>query len=86
VPGLFQESLPRHVSFPIALAHIDCDWYEHVKYCLNHIRDLVSRYGVIVIDDYSDWQGCRKAVDEFLLENTNMILEVEHTHAIIVKT
>jgi asparagine synthase (glutamine-hydrolysing) len=68
------------------LAHIDCDWYEHVKYCLNFIRDAVSKYGVIVVDDYSDWPGCRRAVDEFLSENDNMILEIKHTHAIILKT
>jgi hypothetical protein len=85
VQGLFQDSLPRHANFPIALAHIDCDWYEHVKYCLNFIQRLVPRYGVIVVDDYGDWPGCKKAVDEFLSENPNMLLEIESTHAVIVK-
>ena len=86
VPGLFQDSLPSHLDFPVALAHVDCDWYDHVKYCLNAIGDRVSHYGVIVVDDYNDWPGCRQAVDEFLAENGNMVLEIAHTHAIIVKT
>jgi hypothetical protein len=86
VPGLFEDTLPKHLDFGIALAHIDCDWYDHVRFCLNSVRDRVSRYGVIVVDDYSDWPGCRQAVDEFLAENPDMLLETEHTHAVILKT
>ena len=86
VQGLFEETLPSHLDFPVAFAHVDCDWYDHVKFCLNALRDRVSHYGVIVVDDYNDWPGCRQAVDEFLAENGNMVLEIAHTHAIIVKT
>lgn len=33
-PGLFQESWPRACIDRIALAHIDCDWYDPVRFCL----------------------------------------------------
>lgn len=64
VQGLFQDTL--HPDGPIALAHIDGDWYESVAVCLQRLWPRLSPGGVIVIDDYDDWSGCRRAVDEFL--------------------
>lgn len=64
VEGLFQDTL--HLDGPVALAHIDGDWYESVKICLERIWPVLSAGGVIVIDDYYHWSGCRNAVDEFL--------------------
>jgi hypothetical protein len=63
VQGLYQESL--HITQPVALAHIDCDWYESVLVCLERIVPHLVVGGVLVIDDYFSWSGCRTAVDEF---------------------
>jgi len=65
VKGLFQQTLPTCDVGPIALLHLDCDWYESMKTCLEQLFDRVSRGGVIQIDDYGHWAGARKAVDEF---------------------
>ncbi len=65
VRGLFRETLPTADTGPIALLHIDCDWYESVKACLEHLYDRVSPGGLVHIDDYGHWAGARKAVDEF---------------------
>ena len=66
VKGLFDETLwPRG---PIALAHIDCDWYASVTTCLWRIDRWLSAGGIMVIDDYDAWSGCRLAVDRFLSE------------------
>jgi len=65
VKGRFQETLPTCGLGPIALLHLDCDWYESMKICLEQLFDRVSRGGVIQIDDYGHWAGARKAVDEF---------------------
>jgi asparagine synthase (glutamine-hydrolysing) len=54
------------VDGPVALAHVDVDWYSPVMTCLERIAPRLSRHGVIVLDDYFDWSGCRKATDEFL--------------------
>jgi len=51
---------------PVALAHIDCDWYEPVACCLKRIGAQLSRGGVIVVDDYNDYGGCRTACHEYL--------------------
>jgi Macrocin-O-methyltransferase (TylF) len=63
VHGLFQDTL--RVAGPVALAHIDGDWYESVMTCLQRIEPHLIEKGVLVIDDYDDRSGCRKAVDEF---------------------
>lgn len=68
VHGWFQETLPdlRGAVGPIALLHMDCDWYESVKCCLEQLYDQVVAGGYVVVDDYGHWEGCRRAVDEFL--------------------
>lgn len=66
VKGLFQETLPVTPVARIAVLHIDGDWYESVKICLDCLYDKVVSGGVIQFDDYGYWQGARKAVDEFL--------------------
>jgi O-methyltransferase len=66
VKGLFQATLPTYDIPPIALLHLDGDWYESTKVCLDHLWDRLSPGGVLQIDDYGAWEGCRKAVDEFI--------------------
>jgi len=66
IKGLFQATIPASSIENIAVLHIDADWYESVKICLEHLYGRVSPGGVIQIDDYGHWAGARKAVDEFL--------------------
>jgi hypothetical protein len=65
VKGLFQETLPTAPISEISLLHIDGDWYDSVKTCLDNLYDKVVPGGVIQFDDYGYWKGARKAVDEF---------------------
>ena len=64
VRGLYEDAL--EVSGPVAMAHIDCDWYDSVMVCLNRITPHLSKGGYLIIDDYFDWSGCKSAVDDFL--------------------
>ena len=66
VKGLFQETLPVAPIEQIAILHIDGDWYESVRVCLESLYDKVVPGGVIQLDDYGYWEGARKAVDEFM--------------------
>lgn len=63
VRGLFQDTL--RVDLPVALAHLDGDWYESTMTCLERIVPRLVRGGRLVIDDYDAWSGCRKAVDDY---------------------
>jgi asparagine synthase (glutamine-hydrolysing) len=64
--GLFEETLDPSDITPVAFAHIDCDWYEPVLYCLLSIQHRLVPGARVVLDDYNDYGGCRKAVDAFL--------------------
>jgi asparagine synthase (glutamine-hydrolysing) len=64
--GLFEQTVPRVQLAPLAFAHIDCDWYDPVRFCLDATDAALAPGGVVVIDDYHDYGGCRTATDEFL--------------------
>jgi len=68
VPGWFQDMLPTFDAPPIALLHIDADWYDSVRLCLDRLYDHVVPAGYVVLDDYGYWEGCRKAFHEFAAE------------------
>ena len=66
VKGWFHETFPVTKVPPIALLHIDADWYESVRLALDAFFDRVVPGGFIVFDDYGRWEGCTRAVDEFM--------------------
>lgn len=66
VKGLFQDTM--QIQEPVSFAHLDCDWYDSVITCLMRIEPHLSPGGILVIDDYFDWSGCKKAVDEYFLD------------------
>lgn len=68
VKGWFSDTLPCTEVPPIALLHIDADWYDSVRVVLETLFDRVVRGGYVVFDDYARWEGCTRAVDEFLAE------------------
>jgi O-methyltransferase len=51
---------------PIALLHLDTDWYASIRHELDVLYPQVSEGGVVIVDDYGHWRGARLAVDEFL--------------------
>ncbi|MEZ4701503.1 MAG: TylF/MycF/NovP-related O-methyltransferase [Rhodothermales bacterium] len=63
IKGLVQDTLV--VDGPVALAHIDVDWYDPVMTCLERITPHLALGGALILDDYQDWSGCRKATDDY---------------------
>jgi predicted O-methyltransferase YrrM len=63
IQGLFEDTI--HLDEPVAVAHLDGDWYESTMTCLTRIAPLLVPGGRIVLDDYYAWSGCRAAVDEY---------------------
>lgn len=63
VQGLYEDTL--HPEEPVALAHVDSDWYESVLTCLERVAPRLSVGGRLVIDDYGTWSGAKEAVDEY---------------------
>jgi asparagine synthase (glutamine-hydrolysing) len=73
VRGLFEDTI--HLDEPVALAHLDGDWYESTMTCLTRIAPLLVSGGRIVLDDYDKWSGCRRAVDEYFADREGFRFE-----------
>jgi asparagine synthase (glutamine-hydrolysing) len=82
-PGLFENTVRFSPDDRVALAHLDCDWYEPVRVCLERTRDVICRGGFMILDDYNDYGGCRKAADEFLSMHPQFTLVRTLPHAVI---
>jgi len=88
VKGWFQDTFPSAQIRDIAILHIDADWYESVKLCLEKFYDSVQPGGYIILDDYGDWEGCRIATDEFLKKRALdvKLIQVDYTGFYFQKT
>jgi hypothetical protein len=73
VRGLFEDTI--RLDEPVALAHLDGDWYESTMTCLERIAPLLVPGGRIVLDDYYAWSGCRTAVDEYFTDRPGFQVE-----------
>ena len=71
IKGWFQDTLPRTKKRvgPIALLRLDGDWYDSTKVVLKQLYDQVVPGGYVLVDDYYFWDGCRRAVDDYIAEH-----------------
>lgn len=76
VPGWFESTLATAPVSAISVLHIDADWYDSVKTALTTLYDKVVPGGFVVLDDYGYWQGCRKALEDFLVERGIYSIEI----------
>jgi hypothetical protein len=86
--GWFDETLPTFQSAaPIAVLRLDGDWYDSTRTCLEHLFDKVQPGGLILIDDYYAWDGCSRAVHDFLSQRkaTEKLQESKSRVAYIIK-
>jgi tetratricopeptide (TPR) repeat protein len=67
VKGYFEDTLPamKNTAGMISFLHMDGDWYSSTKVILNNLYDHIVNDGVIQVDDYGYWEGCKKAIHEF---------------------
>lgn len=87
VEGRVEETIPGVVPDSIALLRLDTDWYESTRHELVHLYPRLASGGVLIVDDYGHWQGCRRATDEYFAENGIHLLmhRVDYTGVIAVK-
>lgn len=65
VQGDVLVTIPRTAPGRLALLRLDTDWYDSTRHELQHLYPRLSTGGVLLIDDYGHWDGCRRAVDEY---------------------
>lgn len=87
VVGRVEDTLPAAAPDAIALLRLDTDWYESTRHELEHLYPRVVSGGVIIIDDYGDWQGARRAVDDYLsqLEVRPLLTRLDETGRLLIK-
>lgn len=82
--GLFEETLDPAERRPVAFAHIDCDWYQPVAFCLAAIHHRLPPGARVVLDDYNDYGGCRRAVDAFLAGHPDIHMVRRSPNAVLI--
>lgn len=87
VEGKVEDTLPAEAPDEIALLRLDTDWYESTLHELVHLYPRLSVGGVMIIDDYGDWAGARRAVDEYIQSNGLKLLlsRIDDTGRLCVK-
>lgn len=67
--GWFDETLPTAAfESGIAILRLDGDWYDSIKACLVNLFPKVVAGGLVILDDYYTWDGCSRAVHDYLSE------------------
>jgi len=69
--GYFNETLPaaRSLFTQFAVIRLDGDTYESTINALENLYPLLSPGGFVIVDDYMDWEGCRRATLDFREKN-----------------
>jgi O-methyltransferase len=87
VKGPVEETLrePQNLPEKIAILRLDTDFYESTKAELETLYPRLSPGGVLIVDDYGEWAGARKAVDEYFSGQAVWLHYVTHTVRLMVK-
>ncbi len=73
VEGDIAETVPEFVKnnpgLRFSLIHLDVDLYRPSVVVLENFYPLLSKGGVLILDDYAIWEGETKAVDEYFKDS-----------------
>ena len=87
IKGLVEETLHKKKPESIALLRLDTDFYQSTKIELEKLYPLLSKGGILIVDDYGHWKGCKKAVDEYFLNKKNIFFQqIDYSGIVGVKT
>ena len=87
IKGLVENTLHKHKPKKISLIRLDTDFYESTKIELELLFPNLEPGGVLIIDDYGHWKGCKKAVDDYFENKKNIFFQqIDYTGIVGVKT
>lgn len=87
--GYFPDTTAGLENEKFCLVNLDADLYMPTKAALNFFYPRLTKGGVIFIHDYnSDWEGLKKAVDEFVkgIPEELAIIPDQYTTVLIIKS
>jgi O-methyltransferase len=87
VVGDVEQTLLEAKNLPdqIAVLRLDTDWYASTKVELEVLYPLLMPGGVLIVDDYGHWAGCKKAVDDYFGEDMPKLTSIDYTAVSMVK-
>ena len=88
IKGKVEDTLHQHVPGKLSLLRLDTDWYESTRIELQILYPLLSEKGILIIDDFGHWEGAKKAVTEYFMQNGNhqFLHRIDYTGRLIIKT
>ncbi len=86
IVGDVTKTIPQNTPPKISLLRLDTDWYTSTKHELLHLYPHISTNGILIIDDYGDWLGAKKAVDEYFCKRSILLHRIDRSGRIHVKT
>lgn len=87
VKGAVQDTLldPANLPEKIAILRLDTDFYDSTRAEMEILYPRLSPGGVLIVDDYGEWAGARKAVDEYFAGQPVWLQRVTHTVRMMIK-
>ena len=85
VKGPVEKTLNFTKPKKISLLRLDTDWYSSTKKELQVLYPKLVKNGVIIIDDYGHWNGCRKACDEYFKDKKLLFHRIDYTCRVAIK-
>jgi len=86
VEGDILKTVPEYIAknphLKISLLHIDVDLHEATAVCLKELYPLVSKGGIVILDDYGAFAGANKAIDDFFAGKKMKINKLPYSNAI----
>ena len=85
IEGKIEETSNKYFPDNISILRIDVDWYEPTIISLNKFYPLISRYGILIIDDYGHHSGSKKAVDQYFSNKNIKFFHIDYSCIACVK-
>ena len=90
IKGDVCETLDDKLNLPnkISIIRLDTDWYKSTIKELEVLYPILSKNGVLMVDDYGHWQGSKQAVDEYFdrMGFTPLLNLTDYSARICIKT
>jgi O-methyltransferase len=83
--GRFPDSAQGLPERKYSFVHLDVDLYESTRDCLEYFYGRLLPGGAIISHDYSMLEGVKNAVDEFLADKPERLIEQPTTQCVIFK-
>ena len=88
IKGKVEDTLKSNTPRKIALLRLDTDWYESTKIELETLYPLITKGGILIIDDYGHFEGAKRAVDDYFrkINQQPLLNRIDYTGRLIIKT